>query len=657
MSSPSNAQLRLQAISGHLDSSNISPAASALQSIPAVKLDQRILSVLLDGEDQTWRNWAFDLLKDPLFAFQYNLLREDAVALNQKRHAKMASLGVRPKWNEPILPKHHAISDALSYYDNAFATMGGAHFGLYSGSIRALGSEELKAKYLPSADSFEVRGCFALTELGHGSNTRGIETEARWDPKERCYIIHTPTTTAQKYWIGAAAMTAVNAIVWAQLYVPNPSTSEYEHHGIHAFLVHLRDPKTFETLPGITIRDCGSKSGLNAMDNGRIWFDHVKVPRENCLNKYGGVNEQGIYESMFPNKEMRFGGQLVNLSEGRVGIAVSSRNFAKVALTTAIRYSLSRRQFGARRLGEPEQLIMNYKLHQRRLYPLLATTYAHHFSSIRLLNLREQAKTDLKKTKEFHLASSLTKAFHTWHLLDTLQACREACGGQGLKSSNRIGNLKAEVDVMATYEGDNQVMLITVAKGSIGDYTPKKIPALASLKPIFQNGHVNDATILSADWQLALFEHHVLCASQRLQAALDTSRKELETNGGEIQSLDQLLDRHAALSQEFARALAEQWILQAFVDKEKSDPNGTSLTLLRQLHALWKIENDPYMLRRRYLDVEVQERVSDLVSAALQRIHENVNALVNAWTVPDHLLGTIAGDWVRANEPDGDQDI
>ncbi|KAF9974053.1 hypothetical protein BGZ73_002673 [Actinomortierella ambigua] len=657
MSSLSSAQLRLQAISGHLDSSNISPATSALQSIPAVKLDKQILSVMLDGEDQTWRNWTFDLLKDPLFAFQYNILREDAVRLNQKRHEKLAALNARPKWNEPMLPKHQAINDALSYYDNSLSTMAGAHYGLYSGSIRELGSEELKMKYLPSADSFEVRGCFALTELGHGSNTRGIETEAQWDPREKCYILHTPTTTAQKYWIGAAVMTAVNAIVWAQLYVPNPETSVMEHYGIHAFLVHLRDPKTFETLPGVTIRDCGSKAGLSGMDNGRIWFDHVKVARDHCLNKYGGVNEQGRYESVFPNKEARFGGQLINLSEGRIGIAVSSRNLAKVALATAIRYGLSRRQFGARKLGEPEQLIMDYNLHQRRLYPLLACTYAHHFSSLRLVELKEQSRIDPRKTKQVHVASALTKAFHSWHLLDTLQACREACGGQGLKSSNRIGHLKADSDVMATYEGDNQVMMITVAKGSIGDYTPKKIPALRSLKNTFQVGIVSDATILSSEWQLALFEHHVLCASQRLQAALDTSRQELEAKGGEIQSMDQLLDRHAALSQEFSRALAEHWILEAMVAKEKTDPNGSCLTLLRQLHALWKIENNPDMLRRRYLGIEVQERISDLVNAALQRVHENVNTLVDAWTVPDHLLGTIAGDWVRANEPDGDQHI
>lgn len=83
-----------------------------------------------------------------------------------------------------------------------------------------------------------------------------------------------------------------------------------------------------------------------------------------CLDKYGGVNERGEYESFFENNDQRFGGQLVNLSEGRVGLSISSNNISKSALTIAIRYAQTRRQFGARQAGELETLIMDYKLHQ-----------------------------------------------------------------------------------------------------------------------------------------------------------------------------------------------------------------------------------------------------------------------------------------------------
>ncbi|KAG0026404.1 hypothetical protein BGZ82_009478 [Podila clonocystis] len=648
--------LRLAAIAGHLDSSQ-DPVSSALStSVPPVQLNRDNLSILLDGEDQTWRNWTFDQLKQPLFKYKYNITKEEAVKLNQDRFRYLAENGFRQKWPEPSdLAKYGSIQEALSYYDNALNTMGGAHFGLYSGSIRELGSEELMAKYLPLADSFELPGCFALTELGHGSNPRGIETEAHWDAKQGCYILNTPNTTAQKYWIGAAAETAIMSVVWAQLYVPHPEdNSKWEHQGIHAFLVPLRDRTTRAILPGITIRNCGMKSGLNGMDNGRIWFNHVPVPRTMCLDKYGGINEEGVYESMFQNKDQRFGGQLVNLSEGRVGLAVSSINMSKIALTIAIRYAQTRRQFGAREVGQLETLIMDYNLHQRRLYPLLAQTYAMHFAARTIAKLKDVEKTDLKEIKQFHVISSGLKSLHTWHLLDTLQSTREACGGQGTKSSNRIGHMKADCDVMTTYEGDNQVMLITVAKGSLSDYSPKKHPALQSFnKDKFAGQSFSDDTLLSAEWQLDLFQHHALAASMRLSAAVAKTRASAP-KGSDV-SLDTVLDQHAALSQEFARAVIEHWILNEFVTAERADKTG-ALTLVRQLHALWKMDMDPNMVRRRYVDEGVQERMRDLVGATIHRVHENVDALVGAFGVPDHLLGSIAGNWVEANEVDGDED-
>ncbi|GJJ75339.1 acyl-CoA oxidase [Entomortierella parvispora] len=663
MTASSSAQLRLATVSAHLASSSADPVSSALEtSLPPVQINRDTLSVLLDGEDQTWRNWMFDQLKDPLFEYKNNITKEEAVRLNQQRTRHLARIGFRPKWDEPKFKNHKkflAISDAMSYYDNSLSTMGGAHYGLYVGSIRELGSDELKAKWLPPADTFEIPGCFALTELGHGSNPRGIETEAHWDTKQGCYIINTPNITAQKYWIGAAAETAFMSVVWAQLYVPDPSNKDqWQHQGIHAFLVPIRDLKTREPCPGVTIRNCGAKSGLNGMDNGRLWFDHVKVPRNMCLDKYGGVNENGEYESMFQSKDQRFGGQLVNLSEGRVGLSISSANLAKTALTIAIRYGQTRRQFGARHPGEQETLIMDYNLHQRRLYPLLATTYAQHFAARAIMRMRDVEDKDLKQIKQFHVISSGLKSLHTWHLLDTLQATREACGGQGLKSSNRIGHMKADCDVMATYEGDNQVMLITVAKGSISDFTPKKIPALATFnKARFQNQTFSDATLLSSEFQLELFQHHAYAASQRLAAAVEITRSQ-QTD--KKQSLDSILDQHSALSQEFARAVVEHFILQELVRIEKESLSSSSvspLTLVRQLHGLWKLDMDPNMVRRRYIDESVQERIRDLVGAAIHRVHENVDALVSAFGVPDHLLGPIAGDWVQANVVEGNQDI
>jgi len=48
-----------------------------------------------------------------------------------------------------------------------------------------------------------------------------------------------------------------------------------------------------------------------------------------------------------------------------------------------------------------------------------------------------------------------------------LQECREACGGQGLKTENRIGHLKGEYDVQLTFEGDNNVLMQQVLSTSV----------------------------------------------------------------------------------------------------------------------------------------------------------------------------------------------
>lgn len=211
------------------------------------------------------------------------------------------------------------------------------------------------------------------------------------------------------------------------------------------------------------------------------------------------------------------------------------------------------------------------------------------------------------------------------------------------------------------------MMLITVAKGCINDFTPSKIPALATFSPfLFASQNFSDATLLSSKFQLDLFQHHIYASAQRLHAAIASSRAHAKAQGTTTldMGLDKILDIHSALSQEFARAVIEHYILSEFISAETLSSSSTSsngpsspLTLVRQLHALWKLDMDQNMIRRRYLDESIQERIRDLVGGLLHRVHENVTPLVDAWGVPDHLLGPIAHDWVQANVPEGSQDI
>jgi len=170
-------------------------------------------------------------------------------------------------------------------------------------------------------------------------------------------------------------------VCWARLILKG------KDHGIHAFLFHLRDEKGI--LPNITIKDCGHKMGINGVDNARFWFHNLRVPKAALLNRFGDISDDGEYSSPLKDPSARFAqnmgippsrlllknaGLFLSLfstvslpntgmlSDGRLHISRQSTQASKLGLTTAIRYSLTRTQFGPP--GEPEVPIMSYQIHQ-----------------------------------------------------------------------------------------------------------------------------------------------------------------------------------------------------------------------------------------------------------------------------------------------------
>ena len=148
-------------------------------------------------------------------------------------------------------------------------------------------------------------------------------------------------------------------------------------HGLHTFVVPIRDPINLKAFPGVVIGDMGEKIGLNGLDNGFVMFDHYRIPRDALLNKNGGINEEGKYVSPFKDAKKKMGASLANLSFGRMGIMNMTNQNLQLAITIAIRYSAVRKQFGAR---EPhgELAVLEYQTQQCRLLPYLAAAYLHH---------------------------------------------------------------------------------------------------------------------------------------------------------------------------------------------------------------------------------------------------------------------------------------
>jgi acyl-CoA oxidase len=256
-----------------------------------------------------------------------------------------------------------------------------------------------------------------------------------------------------------------------------------ERHGVHALLVPLRDERG-ELLPGVRVEDCGLKMGLNGVDNGRLWFNQVRVPRKNLLDRFAQVSPEGEYTSAITSASKRFFTMLGTLVAGRVSVACAGLSAAKSGLAIAISYGDERRQFGP--AGAPEVRLLDYQTHQLRLLRPLATTYGLDFALKHLVK-RYVGRTEEDAMEVEALAAGL-KAYTTWHTTRTLQVAREACGGQGYLVANRLPSRKADTDVFTTFEGDNTVLMQLVAKSLLTGYRRQLRACLQGAGPGYRQG-------------------------------------------------------------------------------------------------------------------------------------------------------------------------
>ncbi|MBN9152022.1 MAG: acyl-CoA dehydrogenase family protein [Micrococcales bacterium] len=471
----------------HLDS-----AAGEKGATASVNLE--VLNELLMGTWGDVRREAREFVKDPA------LHRRDGLSLEEQRERALAQLH--------LLVDHGAVHRAfpisvgglednggnitafeeLVSADPSLQIKGGVQWGLFGSAIVQLGTER-HHYLLPPLMKLELPGAFAMTEIGHGSDVASLATTATYDEATQEFVINTPFRAAWKQFLGNAGRDGKAAVVFAQLITKGVS------HGVHAFYVPIRDDNGF--LPGIEGEDDGWKGGLNGIDNGTLAFHNVRVPRKNLLNKYGDVAEDGTYSSPIDSPGRRFFTMLGTLVQGRVSLDGAATAASALGLAIAIRYGNERRQFTAG--GDDEQVLMDYQRHQRRLIPLLATTYAQTFAHDELLVAFDSVfsgKTDTDEDRQdLETLAAALKPLSTWHALDALQEAREACGGAGFMAENRLVGLRADLDVYVTFEGDNNVLLQLVAKRLLTDFSEKfkdaDIGALAS----YVVGQAADAAI------------------------------------------------------------------------------------------------------------------------------------------------------------------
>lgn len=600
---------------------------------------------LLDGDNKEIINKVKKVLSDPAFSYietdNLTEYREQVLVwcklLADQGFGAMAfpsEFG-----GEGDMKKYFAIMETLSYHDLSTVIKFGVQFGLWGMSVMFLGTEKHHKKYLKDIGSLTLPGCFAMTETGHGSNVKGVETTATYQSHNRTFIINTPHKAAWKEYIGNAALHGQMATVFAKLIIDGTD------YGVNAFVVPIRDKKG-NPIEKVTIEDCGRKMGLNGVDNGKICFNEVEIPYDNMLDKYASVSESGEFESPIASDNRRFFTMLGTLVGGRIGIPRSGLSATKSGLTIAIKHGDKRRQFGPENGNEVP--ILNYRTHQRRLMPLVSNAYGLHFSlqyvTERFLNRKEDEMQEIEA-----IAAGL-KAWATWNTTQTLQVCREACGGKGYLSENRIDRLKNDTDVYTTFEGDNTVLMQLVAKSRLSEFkkefsdidffgmlnyvASQASTAVTEMNPLVVRS-TDTAHLLDPEFHLSAFRYR---ERDILTSAAKRFKKHLDEGMDSFDAFNQT--QYHMLNVGFA--YVERLILEEFVNeinKVEDEECKVSLQRLCNLFALSQIEkNKGWYLEHGYMNGTKTKAIRKQVNQLCWEVRQEAVSLVDAFRIPDSCL-------------------
>ncbi|XP_059903005.1 peroxisomal acyl-coenzyme A oxidase 1 isoform X2 [Gadus macrocephalus] len=506
--------------------------------------------------------------------------------------------------------REYGISDPveINWYKSMYWGTGrealGLHYVMFLPTLYTQCDSEQFNKWVPLAQSCTVLGTYAQTEMGHGTHLRGLETTATFDPATQEFVMHSPTVTSIKWWPGGLGKTSNHAIVLAQLY------TQGKCHGLNAFIVPLRSMGTHMPLPGIVIGDIGPKFGFDAVDNGYLKLEHVRIPRENMLMKYAQVKPDGSYVKPLSSK-LTYGTMVFirSLIVGNAGTMLSQ------CCTIAIRYSAVRHQSEIR-AGEAEPQILDYQTQQHKLFPLLATAYAFLFAGQYMIDTYNRIsgdinQGDLSEMPELHALSAGLKAFTTWTANTGIEVCRMSCGGHGYSRSSALPDIYVEFTPSCTYEGENTVMMLQTARFLMKSY--RQVQAGQQL-----SGAVSYLNKV----------HHRVMAPQAVSSQLDLN----------LNTLVDLYEIRAAMLVELAAQSIQQESARGKCQEDSW--NNSSIDLVRASDA-----HCHYMVLKMFRD-----KVDQIEDPG---VHSVMSTLAHLYAI--HGMGNFTGDFLQAGVLTGAQ--
>ncbi|KAL3066822.1 hypothetical protein OYC64_016719 [Pagothenia borchgrevinki] len=522
----------------------------------------------------------------------------------------------------------------------------GLHFVMFLPTLYSQCDAEQARKWLPLAESFQAIGTYAQTEMGHGTHLRGLETTATYDPATQEFVLNSPTISSIKWWPGGLGKTSNHAIVLAQLHTLGNC------HGIHAFIVPIRDMSTHIPLPGIVVGDIGPKFGFSEVDNGFLKLENVRLPRDNMLMKYAKVEPDGTYLKP-PSAKLTYGTMVFIRS---LIVGESARALSKASII-AIRYSSVRHQSEIR-AGEPEPQILDYQTQQYKLFPLLATAYAFTFVGQYMRETYQRISGDISngdfsQLPELHALCAGLKAFTTWTTNAGIEVCRMSCGGHGYSRSSALPDIYVEFTPACTYEGENTVMMLQTARYLLKSYRQAKDGQQLSGTV----SYLNDANLQRVQPQTVAARPTVVDVNdlsslvevykQRAAILVEMAAKSIQQ---ELQHRKCQEDAWNNSSIDLVRASdahCHYVIVKLFTNKlgEIGDTAIHSvLSTLALLYALHGIKNNSGdFLQAGLLSVPQVLQVSVRVKELLSQLRPNAVALVDSFDVNDKRLNSVLG--------------
>uniref|UniRef100_A0A8C6YIC2 Acyl-coenzyme A oxidase n=1 Tax=Naja naja TaxID=35670 RepID=A0A8C6YIC2_NAJNA len=520
------------------------------------------------------------------------------------------------------------------------------HLGMFLPTLLTQATQEQQDRFFMPAWNLEIIGTYAQTEMGHGTHLRGLETTATYDPATQEFILNSPTVTSIKWWPGGLGKTSNYAIVLAQLYTQNKC------HGLHAFIVPLRQLGTHEPLPGITIGDIGPKFGYDEMDNGYLKMDNFRIPRENMLMKHAKVEPDGTYVKPL-NAKLTYGTMVFIRS---IIVGDSGRSLAR-ACTIAIRYSAVRHQ-SELKPGGPEPQILDYQTQQYKLFPLLATAYAFHFVGAYMKDTYHRITGniqdgDLSELPELHALSAGLKAFSTWTANAGIEECRMACGGHGYSCCSGLPDIYVNFTPSCTYEGENTVMMLQTARFLVKSYTQVSSGQLVSGIMSYLNDlsgqHIQPQHVAARPTTLHINNPSSLVEVYKLRASrmVEFAAKNLQAELNRRKSKEDAWNRTSIDLVRASEAHCHYVVVKLFTAKlsEIDDPAVhaviNNLCLLYALCGIIKNSGDFLqggILTEAHL-IQVNMRIKELLAL----IRPNAVALVDSFDFCDSMLRSVLG--------------